>query len=421
MYIFAEPVTEEQVQELQNKNAAAIEEFERELLGISEKDEDEADKWEEIQAKVEEAMDEDERGIEEAEEGEDVAPAASEFDDGQDGAEGVAAYGESEDESNADIDAGLANGAAIDDVEEKDEEHLADEDEDVDESEDSEIEGTEEDKRVLGEGEEIEDIAKDEAAGEGHDIEEAQDEEEAEEYQVEEDDAGSEETLVEDPPRPDGSASEESLSGSTIDQGSDSEELLWSSVISDAQSESEPSSVDEITTSPAEEQSFEFDSTADPTFLNDITNENEDSVIRPPILAMTLTIRNKVDGKYVLRPTNLASTPTTSPYPYPAPVQTKWSVEYTLREVEDLNRAWTLYEACQERRRKQLDKSEGERKDDGKYQLLMKDLAAMGKKYRKGLDEREAGMEKVVLGWDGKVEGGVGKGPEAEKGSGGME
>ncbi|MCJ1247262.1 hypothetical protein MMC30_004476 [Trapelia coarctata] len=422
MYIFAEPVTEEQVEELQNKNTAAIEEFERELLGISNKEEDEADNWEKIQAKVEEAMDEDERGMEEAEEAEEIAPAALEVRDGQHGAEEAVAYeeGKGEDESNADISAEIANGAAIDHGEEISDEDLVDEDEDVDESKDSELAVTQEDERLLDEGEEAGDIAEDEASGVGHDFEEAQNDPEAEEHEVEEDEADGDETLVEDL-CPDRSATELLVTDeSTTDQSSSSQALGDSNTHFEAHSESTTSSAHAIAPS---EQLSEFDSTADPTFLKDLTSESATSAPRSPIIAMTLTIRNKVDGKYVLRPTNITSNPPASPHPYPKPVQTKWSVEYTLQEVEDRNRAWTLYEACQDRRRRQLDKSEdAEKKDDDKYQLLMKDLAAMGKKYRKGLDEREAGMEKVVLGWDGgKAEGVVGKGADAQNGGGGTE
>lgn len=67
MYIFAEPVTEDQMQEVQTRNAAKIEAFEREVLGLApheinavERD----NKWEEIQADVQETMDRDEQSLE---------------------------------------------------------------------------------------------------------------------------------------------------------------------------------------------------------------------------------------------------------------------------------------------------------------------------------------------------------------------
>ena len=56
--------------------------------------------------------------------------------------------------------------------------------------------------------------------------------------------------------------------------------------------------------------------------------------MEPPsgILAMTLTLRNKVNGSYILRPENLTK-------------DDDWSVEYTLSPVAEERRAWALYQA----------------------------------------------------------------------------
>jgi len=410
MYIFAEPVTEEQIEELQSKNSAAIEAFERELLGLSkDAEKDHPDEWDEIQAKVDEVMDKDERGVEEAGECEDIAPAVKEFDDGRHITEEVAAYEEGEDESNVHIVDGLPNGAAIDDAEETREEDLNEEDEELEESEDSEVEESQKDERLLDEADDVEDIAEDEAAAEVHETEDAQDGEEGEEYEIKEDEADVEETHVEDPHLEESAIEPPIVDVSTTDPSFDSQEPSDSSANSEAPGDSAPTSADATTTEPPE-----FDSTADPAFLDDLATESTALESKPPILAMTLTIRNKVDGKYVLRPGNL--TTSTASASDKAPKPPGWSVEYTLREVEDRNRAWTLYAACQERRRKQLDKSEGEenvRPDNARFLQMLRDLTARGREYRETVEKRDVGKEKVVLGWESegaKVERGVGIG-----------
>lgn len=404
MYIFAEPVTEEQVEELQSKNAAAIDEFERELLGLSkDAEKDHPDEWDDIQAKVEEAMDKDERGIGEAGKGEDIVPEVVEFDDRQQVNGEVAAYEEGEDASDGAIIDGLANGAAIDDAQISDEDS-AEEGEELEESEESESEELEEHECPLDEAGEIENKVEDEGVGEDHETEKAQDEEDGEEYEIEEDEADADE-LPEEDPHPDESAIEPPIADvDTIEPSFDTHEPSDLSTNSEAHSDSAPTSADEATTEPPD-----FDSTADPTFLNDLATESMTPESSNPILAMTLTIRNKVDGAYVLRPQELTTFSGSH-----KPLTSEWSVEYTLREVEDRKRAWTLYQACQERRRNQLDKSKEEengRRDNAGFMELMKRLTARGRTYREGVEKRDAGREKVVFSWvgegAGKGEGGV--------------
>lgn len=400
MYIFAEPVTEEQVEELQSKNAAAIDEFERELLGLSKDAEnDHPNEWDDIQAKVEEAMDKDERGIGEAGKGEDIVPEVVEFDDGQHVNGEVTAYEEGEDASDGAIIDGLANGAAIDDAQISNEDSV-EEGEELEESKDSESEELEEHECPLDEAGEIENIVEDEGAGEDHETEEAQVEEDGEEYAIEEDEADVDE-LPEEDPHPDESATEPPIADVNTQEPSDS------STNSEAHIDSAPALADKATTEPPD-----FDSTADPTFLNDLARESMTPESSNPILAMTLTIRNKVDGAYVLRPQEL----TTFSGSHKPLESSEWSVEYTLREVEDRKRAWTLYQACQERRRYQLDKSKEEengRRDNKGFLELMKRLTAKGRTYREGVEKRDAGREKVVFAWvgeGGKAEEGAGKG-----------
>lgn len=84
MYVFAKPVTQDQIEEVQNKNKAAVEAFERDMMGLVREDKDEGeeettsvqeedhsaeedeetslDVWEDMRLKVEEALENDEQG-----------------------------------------------------------------------------------------------------------------------------------------------------------------------------------------------------------------------------------------------------------------------------------------------------------------------------------------------------------------------
>ncbi|KUJ19982.1 Pet127-domain-containing protein [Mollisia scopiformis] len=73
----------------------------------------------------------------------------------------------------------------------------------------------------------------------------------------------------------------------------------------------------------------------------DAMTEEERHQIQEPLLAMTLTIRNLVDGEYVAQPD-------AENYPPGA----KWDVEYALAEVQDRDRADLLYKACKLRRKR---------------------------------------------------------------------
>ncbi|OIW29774.1 Pet127-domain-containing protein, partial [Coniochaeta ligniaria NRRL 30616] len=84
MYVFAKPVTQEQIEEVQTKNKAAVEAFERDMMGLVRDDKEESeeevpviqkedysaeedeetslDVWEDMRLKVEEALENDEQG-----------------------------------------------------------------------------------------------------------------------------------------------------------------------------------------------------------------------------------------------------------------------------------------------------------------------------------------------------------------------
>ncbi|KAL8951726.1 MAG: hypothetical protein Q9222_002305 [Ikaeria aurantiellina] len=143
---------------------------------------------------------------------------------------------------------------------------------------------------------------------------------------------------------------------------------------------------------PASEQKPEsgddFPTIADVPFIEHISQSSD---VRPngkEVLAMTLTIRNKVNDAYVLRPDDLRP-------------NDKWSVEYALDEVSKPDRAWSLYQACQMRRKKKLDdvnsRSESDDEVDG-YIRMLREMSKKGAEWRKKQDERDKASPIKVLG-----------------------
>jgi hypothetical protein len=59
MYVFAEPVSEETAEEIQNSGRATMKEFERNVIGVRRDDPEVQQKWQEIQDRVDEDVDED--------------------------------------------------------------------------------------------------------------------------------------------------------------------------------------------------------------------------------------------------------------------------------------------------------------------------------------------------------------------------
>ena len=124
------------------------------------------------------------------------------------------------------------------------------------------------------------------------------------------------------------------------------------------------------------------------------------SATEPPpeikeVLGMVLTIRNKVNGQVVSRPTDLESSD-------------KWMVEYTLTEIDRPGRARELYSACKNRRRLELSKSNAEQDTAANYYLRkIKEITQQSAKWRKEQDELDKGKEAVVLY-------GAGRGKEAQ-------
>ncbi|KAH0535949.1 hypothetical protein FGG08_007145 [Glutinoglossum americanum] len=125
---------------------------------------------------------------------------------------------------------------------------------------------------------------------------------------------------------------------------------------------------------------------ADKGWLEGVAKEQQQGGDRD-LLAMTLSIRNKVNGRYVLRPNNLTE-------------QDSWAVEYSLAEVSSASRAWSLYGACQTRRKKALEVNNTTDEDlaTNYYRRTIRDLSEAGRKWRKQQDKTDSTMDKIVLG-----------------------
>jgi hypothetical protein len=95
-----------------------------------------------------------------------------------------------------------------------------------------------------------------------------------------------------------------------------------------------------------------------------------------PLLAMTLTIRNKVNGSYVNRPNKLSPSD-------------RWSVEYALAEVLDTEQAHSLYKKTQLRRARALkvDRDESTSKFQQAYAQKLQRLSLRGRQFREEQDE----------------------------------
>ncbi|KAF2841515.1 Pet127-domain-containing protein, partial [Patellaria atrata CBS 101060] len=130
-----------------------------------------------------------------------------------------------------------------------------------------------------------------------------------------------------------------------------------------------------------------------------------------PLLALTLTIRNKVDDQYVARPTNLS------------PDQ-KWELEYLLTEISNERVAWGKYHQVQDRRRNALDPDRNSSEDEGKldfFRRQLRDLADQGRVWKRARDEVDERVGEAVV-WVPDVQTtkvGEGSAGEGEGGGGG--
>lgn len=121
---------------------------------------------------------------------------------------------------------------------------------------------------------------------------------------------------------------------------------------------------------------------ADSQFLDSLAQ----SVSATPIgkvCAWTLSIRNRVNDVNVYRPDTMTSTD-------------KWEVDYSLTEITDPQRAWSLYQACHLRRKMLVKITKDIGKQAGFIKVLRR-LSQKGAEWRKDLEEAEKGKPRIVL------------------------
>ncbi|KAG4435945.1 hypothetical protein IFR05_008565 [Cadophora sp. M221] len=320
-YVFAEPFTEEAIDNIQKTNKAKIEKFEKAVLGVVNKEyseEDQEKEWAKIRAKVEESVGEDEAGRE----------ALAGNDD------------------SSDLDSDLANG---------------NEDLPVDERELADIISA---TSMVEDGDVIDEDAEDaEEDVEEIDLEESTAEEsEDTEATVA---TRAEESLFE-PGEDEPAESDESVEASSedADEASEAEQSQESSESSHAD---ENGSDDSITITRVDDRPLEATEPRD-------------------MMAMTLTIRNKVNGRYVTRPKDLKE-------------EDKWKVEYSLAEIQDPKRVARLYDMAKKRRDKAMNKHVDLSKDSFNDMFLqrIKDMTNKGREWRMQQNEMDKTRPTKVL------------------------
>ena len=381
MYIFAEPVTEEQVAEIQSQNEARVEAFNRNILGLhrgkeieSQEDEEEDDsRWENIQADVQEAMEKDEFSVDDPSKEQDVED--DEFEESEPTSDEKGAINQGAlytNKSNAHSDEDVFPTAAGSEGD-KDGIDVVEDDEEVEEQgqkQDDEIDQAQSEEEESNEvSEEIERSAENEELVEN----------------VEED-SDTEESLGEHKsvnPSEDESQSSEQSATATSENMNEAEDDTQAASDAEAGRQYVPSMLG------AEEE--EFPTEADQPFIDSINEElaeaDEAASSGQNILAMTLTVRNKVNGKFVLRPDHFTA-------------EDSWSIEYSLTKIASQRRARTLYEACQARRKKHLDTPEAPEEGEAlsSYLRNLRELSAKGKKWRNRMDKENSKKPTQVLG-----------------------
>lgn len=339
MYIFAEPMSEEEITEIQTKNRSRIEQFEREILGlkIDSDDEDEAShEWERIQARVEEEMANDELSAD--------RPLAGLPTSDPDKLELTGSERHGEDDLD-DAHDGTSEGAELPEHETGDQ---------------SLFEGGHTHERDTRHGRTVEHGA------------------------IHAHETGEETGLESAGPHEPGTGQEHRVSREADDSRDEA---------GDEGREGPPwahTTGDPAETDGTKEDGEDSDAAGDGTWLDKVAQEHIDlrsQAVGRSVLAMTLTVRNKVNGTYVVRPENLGP-------------GDQWEVEYALAPIESDTRAWSLYRACQVRRKNGLeqDEDEGDEEAVSHYVRRLRELSAAGREWRKHRDELDAHRAPVVLG-----------------------
>ncbi|RDW70110.1 hypothetical protein BP5796_08507 [Coleophoma crateriformis] len=349
-YIFAEPVEEVEINRIQQSSKAKIDEFEREVLGMNkpQKTKEELLKdaeWQATQAQVEEGLFNDEIGLSDAVD--DIISAAQDT--------GVSSF---QDYQRTDEHSARSASEAFGD----DETGVAERE---DESNLEEIDGVEE----------IE---------ENMENEDKEEEEEEEEEEREDKDDGLQSAQVEGEEAQAGDvgpgAKSEHATEETQDNMFGGPELVEND---------SAVSIDETIAGDSESQAIDAEnSSADnASSLGSKESAAEKAAENRPLMAMILTVRNKVNDEYVKRPQNLTATD-------------KWTVEYALAEMPTQERAWSFYEKTKVRRAKVLTKNMEEQKENGwnsKYIDSLQKLAQKGRNWRKQQDEIDRNNPPQVL------------------------
>lgn len=423
MYVFATPVTKEQIDEVQNKNKAEVERFERELMGIM-REEDRVDKnasslakedvrddeedqaeeqedgeeetsldvWEDMRAKVEESLENDELGADFVR---DVMEDALE-------ASGLLQTG-SHDEKESYLDAIMEVITIGSEVNRGDKgenttdgqitigenghvEERSGEDKPVAESATRESES-------LGEGERQE-KSKDVYESDGKDqgvLSEASgdsDEPSLKDLIIRLATKSRDNPLQSGLPHADLSSDEQRLRKF--------EHILYQMVERTHELKSaatDKTSIDDKETSSAP--------TAAETTRSPESQEDEETIVGPEdaaettldkvnpdreVLGMILTLRNKVNGQYVTRPDDLKKS-------------SNWTVEYAIEELPE-ERAKTLYESCLARRHKELAGIKQRKEYDNRFRENLEKLSDAGRKFRQKEVEKAKTRPVYVYGID---------------------
>ena len=425
MYIFAEPVTDEQIQEIQTQNNEEVEAFQRKLLGlddgISESGQapQEDSRWADIQADVQEEMVRDEKSVADRSQDEEwphtAADEVSPKLERSEVFEDVPLY------RNKSLDKADEDGVvAATGSEEK--EKVVEEDKEEGGGTDSLVNGKEEtfeeadDSAELQGKEQIQSNVDDATettfgentgygnVGESTDNENKIGERDSGPEEVIDDEIGLENEEHQSDPREtfvsvaelvnatQGDIQEEeleSLAGDVAKGGrkpeacvaldSDQADLAIDSSHEDANQQNTQEQLNTLDDG--------FDTRADQPFLKELDQEHNPTS-GSEVLAMALTIRNKVNGSYVQRPENIGP-------------DDKWSVEYSLEEVTKPERAWSLYLACQTRRRRKLDgwAEKQEEKTADPYLQKLRELSRKGALWREETDRRDGGKKVAIVGY----------------------
>lgn len=354
MYVFAEPMTEVRVQEIQSRNAAKVEEFEQSILGLEggapskEHEQEKEVKWADIEASVQEAVAKDELSL-------------------LDGNMDQESSFEVADNLNSDPSHkhDYNNGSLYrdDTIEDQDDENVT-ASSSVGDGQTDTVDGEDEDGTTRSDDQK--------------DVEEASDE------KIEVDDDGAEENTDfetdEDEMRRN---NKEKRELSEIHRG-DEHGALSSIVGLDSAGHGQTVALDEepLPNDGSSSSGTEVNHLGDQEVPAEAAGARDEP---REVLAMTLTVRNKVNGKYVTRPTRLGQTD-------------DWTIEYSLAEEQDAKRAWSLYMACKQRRREKLESlGSVEDGDEGDFIRMLRDMSRQGTIWRKGMDKKDEARPRVVL------------------------